>query len=106
MIRLIVRILFMPLRLIRRIQLTFVKLSIRYHGRDAALKKAIAKADKKHKETGYRYRVVFLGRRYRVLCRNDVREYKKGGVFNYFINSTALDNIAYYDTHQKLQPCT
>lgn len=82
-----------------------LKLRIRFHGRPAALRRAIRKANKLNKENGKRYRVFFLGMRYRVYDRLTIKGYKKAGVFNRYINSTTIDQTKFYDTND-FEPCT
>lgn len=83
---------------------TVIALRIKFHGRDSALKRAIKKANKRHLKTGKRYRVFFLGMRYRVYDRGTIKDYKKAGVFNRYINSTTIDHTKFYDTND-FKPC-
>jgi hypothetical protein len=80
-------------------------LRIRFHGRPGALKRAIKKATKLHAKDNKRYRVFFLGMRYRVYCRHEIKDYKKAGVFASYINSTTIDSIKFFDTND-LEPCS
>jgi len=80
------------------------KLLIRYWGSPTKRTKAIKKATKMHQADALRYRVIFLGMRYRIICRNDIRAYKKNGTFQYHINSTNIDQFKEFDTND-LQPC-
>lgn len=82
-----------------------IALRIRFHGRPAALRRAIRKADKLNKENGKRYRVFFLGMRYRVYDRMTIKDYKKAGIFNRYINSTTIDSQKFYDTNDS-EPCS
>lgn len=74
------------------------ELRIRFHGRKAAFDRAKNKALKEHKKTGRRYRVYFLAMRYRVLHRDDIREFKRCGVFNHRMNVTNTQDIVFFDT--------
>jgi hypothetical protein len=81
------------------------ELRIRFHGRPGALKRAIKKAKKLHAKDNRRYRVFFLGMRYRVYCRHEIKDYKKAGVFASYINSTTIDSSKFFDTND-LEPCS
>ena len=81
-----------------------IELRIRFHGRQGALRRAVRKAKKRHAKTGLRYRVFFLGMRYRVYCRHEIKSYKKEGIFARYINSTTIDSLKYYDTNDL--PCS
>jgi len=74
-------------------------LKIRFHGRKPALERAVKKATRLHKKDGKRYRVFFLDFRYRVYNRDDIKCRKKEGIFNYFINSTTIDPVKFFDTN-------
>lgn len=86
------------IRLIRLGKRILYKLLIRYYATPKQLQKAINKADELNRETGKRYRVFFLEMRYRVICREDMKDLKRSGFFVYHTNSTKLDNYKYYDT--------
>lgn len=92
-------------RLKRRIKKAIKDRLILYHGRDAALKKAVKKAQKLHANNGKRYRVFFLDGRYRVYDRDEIKNNKKDGTFNKYINSTSIDPIKFFDTND-IQPCS
>jgi hypothetical protein len=83
---------------------TFKQLYLRFKGRKAQLDRAIKKADKLHKDNGKRYRVFFLDGKYRVFQRAEIKENRKAGVFNRYINSTKMDHLKFYDTNDIL--CT
>jgi hypothetical protein len=85
--------------LARAIQQYFMKLYIRYKGRPGALKKAIRKAKRKHKQTGRRYRVFFLENKYQVLTRSDIQRRKHQKVFGWHVNSTNMDAHKFFDTN-------
>lgn len=91
--------------LLRRCKVRAIMLLIRFHGRPSRLKKAIKVADEKHAKDGKRYRVFFLARRYHVLTRNEIKAYKKAGVFRRYINSTNIDPTKFYDTNP-MQSCS
>jgi hypothetical protein len=99
------KIIIKPVKLAVWIWLSIDNLIIRFHGRPAALKRAVKRATKLHKKTGKRYRVFFLARRYRVFTRRDIKDQKKAGVFNHYINSSRLEGLKFFDTNV-LQPCT
>lgn len=80
----------------------FIKLYIRFKGRDSQLKKAIRLANTRHAETGRRYRVFFFGYRYHVWNRQDVRERIKSSLFRDFLKAGKdFDTICFYDTEKK-----
>jgi len=70
----------------------------RFKGRPSALLKAIAKADKMHRETGKHYKVYFLENRYQVLTRMDIQARKFNGEFLYYMNVTKMSAITFFDT--------
>jgi len=85
--------------------ITFRGIRVRFAGRPANLQRAIKKAKKLHTKTGRRYRVFFIARRYRVYHRDDIKANKKAGIFRWWINSTTINKISFFDTND-LQPCT
>lgn len=78
--------------------------SIRFHGRPAAFRRAMRKANRLSKKRNKRYRVYFLNRRYRVYHRDDIREKKRSGLFNHNVNVTNMQPIEFYDT-KNLHQC-
>jgi hypothetical protein len=86
------------LQLIIIIKRFIYKVMIRIYATPKRLQKAINKANKLHEKTGLRYRVFFLDMRYRVICREDMKDMKRSGFFVYKTNSTNLDKYKYYDT--------
>ncbi|MCX7100035.1 MAG: hypothetical protein NTX38_00695 [Methylobacter sp.] len=71
-----------------------------FHMRPSALRRAKKTADRLHKKNGYRYRVFFILGRYRVMDRNDIRDRKKSGLFNFWLKAGKdFDTVAIYDTN-------
>jgi hypothetical protein len=84
----------------------FLKLYIRYKGRDAALRKATKKARKLHRKTGKRYRVFFLANKYQVITRNDIQHRKHAKDWARHVNSTNLQPLCFFDTNSIHSPKT
>lgn len=84
--------------ILRPIRLKVKELRIRFHGRPAALERAKRRALKLSKKENKRYRIYFLGMRYRVLHRDDIRAYKRIGFFNRHINVTNTEALVFFDT--------
>lgn len=85
-------------KLMRPVRLKLKELRIRFHGRPAALERAKRRALKLSKKENKRYRIYFLGMRYRVLHRDDIRAYKRIGFFNRHINVTNTEALVFFDT--------
>ncbi len=89
----------MKKRLLNHIVSVFLKLYIRYKGRDAALKRATKKAMKLHRKTGKRYRVFFLANKYQAITRNDIQQHKHAKDWARHVNSTNLQPLCFFDTN-------
>lgn len=70
----------------------------RYHSRPAALRKAIRQADRLCRKNKKRVRVYFIEQRYRCYTRQEVKDNKRSGKFNPFVNVTKMEPLCFYDT--------
>jgi|GEM_PF-1259036 hypothetical protein len=90
--------------MLRKIGLSIAILHVRWQASPFKQKQAIKKAIRQNKQTGMRYRVFFIGGRYRVWQRNDIRHLRNAGLFKCELKPGAdFDKIAIYDTI-KLNP--
>lgn len=76
---------------------------IRFYGNVYFRKAAIRKAKKLHYEEKdpqrrKRYRVFFIGKRYRVLNRQDIQRFKHDKVMASHVNMTGLQPHCFFDT--------
>jgi len=86
-----------------KIKQYFIRLYIRFKGRDAAKERAIKKAKKLHTEKGKHYRVYFLKNEYQVLTRQDLQFRKHTGEFGWQVNSTKMQPFCFYDTKSDIK---
>ena len=96
-----IRFFFLLYNLFRRLTAPVYLLLVRFRGNRGHLERAIRKAKRRHRRNGRRYRVTFIGRRYRVYHRDDIRELKKNRAFNHAVNVTGMERqgIIYFDTN-------
>jgi len=73
---------------------------IRFKGRPAALERAIRKADRLCKKNRRRYRVYFIGGKYRVLNRTDIQQLKRNRAWSRNVNVTKMRKFEFYDTYR------
>lgn len=69
-----------------------------HHSRPAALRKAIRRADRLCRKNKKRVRVYFIEMRYRCYTRQEVKDNKRSGKFNPFVNVTKMKPLCFYDT--------
>lgn len=75
---------------------------LRFKMRPANLNKAIRKANKLHLQTGKRYRVFWLGWKYRAWCRDDIKRLQHDGNLKHGVKAGIdFDGVAFYDTDSK-----
>lgn len=74
----------------------------RYYGSPAKLRRAIRTAKKLSKSTGKRYRVFFVGRRFRAMTRQDIQRQKHFGNWNWHVNSTNMQPHCYFDSETNI----
>ena len=90
------------MKILMYIRAIWWNIGTRYYGSPAKLRKAIRLAKRKAKSTGKRYRVFFVGRRYRVMTRQDIQRQKHFGNWNWEVNSTNMQPHCYFDTENKI----
>jgi hypothetical protein len=90
--------------MLRKLVLSISVLKIRWYASTYKQHRAIKKAVRLHKKSGQRYRVFFVGGRYHIWQRNDIRHLRNAGLFKCELKPGAdFDKIAIYDTI-KLNP--
>jgi hypothetical protein len=81
-----------------------IKLRTRYYGSPAKLSEAVNAAEKLHRKKGKRYRVFFIGGRYRAMNRIEVQRKKHAGKWKRRVNMTRLEPLEFYDTEKGYSP--
>lgn len=84
-------------RVLKGIQMLF----LRFWGSPLMLRRAQKKADRMSRKQNRRFRVYFIGGRYRVMTRLDVKAKKHAGDWNPNVNVTKLIPMQFYDTQSK-----
>jgi hypothetical protein len=97
------------------IRAIWFNLGTRWHGSPWKLKRAIKKAKKLHEASHInpkkrkRYRVFFVGRKYRAMTRQDIQRQKHFGNWDWHVNATNMQPFCYFDTNTETpkftEPC-
>lgn len=90
------------MKMIMYIRAIWWNIGTRYYGSPAKLRKAIRKAKRLAKKSNKRYRVFFVGRRYRVMTRQDIQRQKHFGNWNRHVNSTNMQPHCYFDSETNI----
>lgn len=85
-------------RIILHIKAFAWAIQTRFYGSRFFLNKAIRQAVKLNRETNKRYRVFFVGQRYRAMTRDDIQRQKHQGVWDWHVNSTNMQSFCWFDT--------